>query len=335
MLPFLNSTPPPNRIDVATKFAQSCLGPIGKDIAKGGLYKLYKHFKGDSLEKKEEAELRRLTIEALNQSDGTRMRQAELSRISAKQRKRESKWWKIESELCKLKLQRLQSPNEEEIELRRCKLKLLQDAQNQKSRLRHLKIQQLRHFHREGKAQEAQLRAIKIEKLKSAPDPKEVMLRNLQIKLIERQLREYDDAAEARTRTEKAVERYRESKLRFLERELRYKRKRAEGTWERDEQHASPTVKRRKKLPRSFQRPPGMAGAWDGGAEPSNTALVGHEHKVPTTVAVGPGSPATPLMDTCLSGTTLAAGSGLTGQMPQDHRATSAFEGAGSSARRV
>lgn len=290
MLPFLNRTPPPNRIAVATELVLNCLKPLGTIASAGeGIHKVYNHFAGESPERKEKAELRRLNIESLKQLEGTRIQQGELSQLKirqlnegrdvelreeeaelrrlkilrlkegkeeesqlrhlkleeSKRRKKEVEWRKMEAKLCKLKIQQLQSPksSEEEMELRRRKMEILQQPNEEESRLRKLEIK----------------------KLNSIPSAEENVLSNLQIKLIERQLREYDDAASARSRAEEAVERYRTAKLKCLERQAFGKKRKRGIDWEGGEGD-SPTGRagKKRRVGGGFADVPGNSGGGSG-----------------------------------------------------------------------
>lgn len=304
MLPFLNRTQPPSSIAAAAHVVEQCARPLNAVASVADMvhktYKAYKAYKGDSPEKKEKTELRRLNIESHKQMERTREQQGELSqlriqqlkdgadvnkrggkarlrrlkidklheenkhllqaiieegelrRLDIKRRKKEPEYRNMEAELCKLKIQQLRSPNNEETELRRQKLQLLQ----------------------ESNVQESQLRRLKIEKLRSPPNPEEITFRNLQLKLMARQLKEYDDAADARQRAEEALERYRELKIKFQQRASQRKRKRGDDNWSENNKDTPTPIPKKRRLRNPFPTVPRAQGPWTGGIDaPVNTPV--------------------------------------------------------------
>lgn len=181
-------------------FAQRCITPTCQAALKEVASKVRQRFAGDDVEKKEEAELRRLNIDA-------RRQEVEISRLRI-QRLRHGLneiGFSDEAILRKLKIEKLrgetgqqrQAIEEETIELRRQKVRLLQDAQREKSQLRRLKIERL------------------------ATVKEKTAFRELRTKVMQRRLRDYDDRAVSRKQADKALQRYRKRKLECLERQAK------------------------------------------------------------------------------------------------------------------
>ncbi|KAE9984469.1 hypothetical protein EG327_005026 [Venturia inaequalis] len=180
-------------------FAQRCITPTCQAALKEVASKVRQRFAGDDLEKKEEAELRRLNIDA-------RRQEVEVSRLQI-QRLRHGLneiGFSDEAILRKLKIAKLREETghqrralEETIELRRQKLRLLQDAQREKSQLRRLKIERL------------------------ATVKEKTAFRELRTKVMQRRLRDFDERAVSIKQADKALQRYRRRKLDCLERQAK------------------------------------------------------------------------------------------------------------------
>ncbi|QDS75790.1 hypothetical protein FKW77_000062 [Venturia effusa] len=301
MLPFFNRPPPPGGNTIASGFVGQCsraltdIMPIGNMI-----HKVYKQIAGDSPEKKEEAELRRLNIQLLREMEGKRIQQrmlsqlqmnrlqerlakenineeaevrrlelatlqeknkhilhqlrakcekAQLRRLNIKRRKKQSDLIKLEEDLCKLKIQRLETRSGDEMVFQTLNV----EHSKQSSRLNE-------------EEEVSRPRRLRIDKSKTQEE--QVAFRELRTKLIERQLRECDDAASARQQAAEAVDRYRERKFRYLERQMEQgKRKRGlDDIWEGNNGSVeTPSGKKRRPDERGFLRVPGT-GISNGGA---------------------------------------------------------------------
>lgn len=241
MVPFLNRAPTRSRISAITQYITPAM--YGEALRQGAV-KLYRQFAGVSPQQKEEAELRRLNIESLKIQrlrdgsngdeigDEAKLRkhrienlheEDELRRLKITRQRKEVEYREMEADLCALKIQQLQSPNDEETELRRQKLRLLQDAREE----------------------ESQVLQLKIEKLTVEKD--EAAFREVRMDLFKRRLRNYDEKAELQKQAQEALERYRKGKLKCLKRQTEWsgKRKGGDVDWNFIG-HGFPTPKRRK-----------------------------------------------------------------------------------------